>query len=928
MEIASQNQSFLLGLFGSSGAGGFAGGVSSPAKPVAPTPPWNLPQTKAQTSAAVTAALAGHKLIDENAAKLDLAGASADYRKLFALYHGLGTLTDIATQASAKSILPVDKARLAATFAAGLAEVAAYVASAGFDKLRLTDGVVSELGKTQVTVPKAATSYVTPPVTAAIGTEVPAFLGDVKFTISVKRVGATFNVPIDLSSMGTQPRTLGNVITYVNSQLAATGVETRLAAQRIPGLPRAFQSGGKSVTLPPGPDQWALKVAVGTSETVGFSAPATAGAVYVAQGIGNPDPDHNSKTADGRTQTQLLKFQTDTTLVDAPPQIPGQANFVDGRVFADTLGPEVKTIRATKVGSDGSIYVLADVTGATAGQTIRGAQDVALLKYDTAGKLIFSRTLGASTTATGLGLAVSADGHIAVAGAVKGALDGAVEGALNSGATGSFAANSDSFVTLYDASGQEQWTERRGAKLDDEASQVAFGADGTVYVAGRTRSVLPGTATPAGGYDGYIEAFATSATTGKPRALFTQTFGTAGDDRPAGLVVDGASLVTAGVENGHAVLRRFDISSGTPVLSSLRDLGDLQGGDIAGLGLDAGQVVVAGTTANGALSAGAITRASAGGTDAFAARISADLSVSAGDAIAYYGGSGNDRATSLAVSAGQVWIGGQAGADLPGQAPVGTKDGFLAKLDVASGSIDWSRRFTGKDGMASPTAIAVDPVGASVLDRIGLPSGTLVLADSQRLTAQSSLRAGDQFGVKAGDGTAKMVTIDEAETYATLAQKIRRASGFEAKVTVTTSLSGQRQLSITPLNPRLTIQLDAGKAGKDALETLGLKAGVIRETALINGLSTPADGKGMLYGLGLAAPLNFSDAVQAQHALSQVSSAMGIVRSAYRDLVAAATPRSAVTPAQARRAGGPVPQYLTNQIANYQAALARLTGGG
>ena len=928
MEITSQNQSYLLGLFAPGGSGGVDGGASSPAKPVAPTPPWNSPQTKAQASAAVTAALAGHKLIDESAAKLDLPGASADYRKLFALYHGLGTLTDIATQASAKSIPAVDKARLAATFAAGLTEVANYVASGGFDKLRLTDGVVAGIGKTQVSVPKTATSYVTPPVTGAIASEVPAFLGNVQFMISIKRVGATFNVPIDLSSMGAIPRTLGNVIAYANSQLAATGVETRLAAQRIPGQPRTFQSGGKSVTLPPSADQWALKVAVGTSETVSFSAPATAGAVYIAQGIGNPDPDHNPKTADGHTQTQLLKFQTDTTVVDAPPQIPGQANFVDGRVFADTLGPEVKTIRATKVGSDGSVYVLADVTGATAGQTIRGAQDVALMKYDTAGKLIYSRTLGASNTATGLGLAVSADGHIAVAGALKGALDGAVEGALNSGATGSFSANSDSFVTLYDASGQEQWTERRGAKLDDEASQVAFGADGTVYVAGRTRSVLPGTATPAGGYDSYIEAFTTSAATGKPTALFTQTFGSVGDDKPAGLVVDGTSLVTASVESGHAVLRRFDLSSGTPALASVRDLGDLQGGDIVGLALDAGQVVVAGTTANAALSAGAVTRASAGGTDAFAARISANLSVSGSDAIAYYGGSGDDRATSLAVSGGQVWIGGQAGSDLPGQPPVGTKDGFLARLDVASGSIDWSRRFTGKDGMAAPTAIAVDPIGASVLDRIGLPFGTLKLADSQRLTAQSSLRAGDQFSVKAGDGAVKTVTIDEAETYDSLAQKIRRASGFEAKVTLTTNLSGQRQLSITPLNPRLTIQLDAGKVGKDALETLGLKVGIIRETALIKGLSAPADGKGMLYGLGLAAPLNFSDAVQTQHALAQVSSAMGTVRSAYRDLVAAATPRSALTTAQARKAGGPVPQYLTNQIANYQAALARLTGGG
>ncbi|WP_309606473.1 hypothetical protein [Phenylobacterium sp.] len=928
MEITSQNQAYLLGLFDISGSGGLGGGMSVPAKPVAPTPPWNAPTTAAQTSAAVTAALAGHKLIDENAAKLDLAGASADYRKLFALYQGLGTLTAIAGQASAKSILPIDKTRLDATFAAGLSEVAAYVASAGFDKLRVSDGVVSGLEKTQVSVPKPSTSYVTPPLTSAIGSEVPAFLGNVKFIISVKRVGTTFNVPIDLSALGAQPRTLSNVIAYANSQLAATGVETRLVAQRIPGQPRSFQSGGKSITLPPSADEWALKVAVGTSETVGFSAPASAGAVYVAQGIGDPDPDHNPLTADGRTQNQLVKFQTDTVAVDAPPQIPGQANFVDGRVFAHTLGPEVKTIRATKVGADGSVYVLADITGATAGQSIKGAQDVALLKYDTAGKLIYSRTLGASNTATGLGLAVSADGQVAVAGALKGALSGAAEGALNSGATGSYAAYSDSFVTLYDANGQEQWTERRGAKLDDEASQVAFGADGTVYVAGRARSVMPGAGALAGGYDSYIEAFKTNATTGKPTSLFTNTFGSAGDDKPAGLVVDGTSLVTAGVESGHAVLRRFDISSGVPVQSSVRDLGDLQGGDIVGLALDAGQVVVAGSTANGSLSAGTVTRAKSGGVDAFAARIDASLSVSAGDAVAYYGGAGNDRATSLAVSGGQVWIGGQAGSDLPGQAPVGKKDGFLASLDVAAGTIGWSRRFTGKDGMASPTAIAVDPVGASVLDRIGLPSGTLNLADSQRLTAQSSLRAGDQFSVKASDGVAKTITIDEAETYDTLAQKIRRASGFEAKVTVTTDLNGERQLSIAPLNSRMTIQLDAGKAGQDALEPLGLKAGVIRETTLINGLSAPADGKGMLYGLGLAAPLNFSDAVQTQHALSQVSSAMGIVRSAYRDLVAAATPKSALPAAQANKASGPVPQYLINQIANYQAALARLTGGG
>jgi hypothetical protein len=48
-----------------------------------------------------------------------------------------------------------------------------------------------------------------------------------------------------------------------------------------------------------------------------------------------------------------------------------------------------------------------------------------------------------------------------------------------------------------------------------------------------------------------------------------------------------------------------------------------------------------------------------------------------------------------------------------------------------------------------------------------------------------------------------------------------------------------------------------------------------------------------------------------------------VIRTIYKDLVAAATPKSA----QALAASGTVPKYLTNQIANYQAALDRLTGG-
>jgi hypothetical protein len=34
-----------------------------------------------------------------------------------------------------------------------------------------------------------------------------------------------------------------------------------------------MESGGKTITLPPSSDQWALKVKAGTSETIAFSRP-------------------------------------------------------------------------------------------------------------------------------------------------------------------------------------------------------------------------------------------------------------------------------------------------------------------------------------------------------------------------------------------------------------------------------------------------------------------------------------------------------------------------------------------------------------------------------------------------------------------------------------------------------------------------------
>jgi hypothetical protein len=225
--------------------------------------------------------------------------------------------------------------------------------------------------------------------------------------------------------------------------------------------------------------------------------------------------------------------------------------------------------------------------------------------------------------------------------------------------------------------------------------------------------------------------------------------------------------------------------------------------------------------------------------------------------------------------------------------------------------------------MAAPTSIAVDATGSSVLDKIGLPKGTMDLTDSTQLTAVSALRAGDQFTVRVGSGATKTVTIDTKETLDTLVTKLKRAVGFQAKVTIAT-VSGQRVLQIAPLNDRTIVEIGAGKTDKNALELLGLPEGVVRATKVVNGKTVAADGKGNIYGLGIPSDLNLSTAEQVRHAVSELTAAQGIIRTAYKDLVAAASPATAATQ---KAVTGPVPAYLTNQIANYQAALDRLGGG-
>jgi hypothetical protein len=134
---------------------------------------------------------------------------------------------------------------------------------------------------------------------------------------------------------------------------------------------------------------------------------------------------------------------------------------------------------------------------------VRGTCDAVLTKLDATGRRLWTRVLGASEAGQGFSVAVGADGRVAVAGAVTGSAEPATRSA----------GGRDSFVAVFDANGKEQFVRQRGTSADDEARAVAFGADGTLYVGGRSRGAGPDAAN-AGGWDGFVVAYDTAGAAG------------------------------------------------------------------------------------------------------------------------------------------------------------------------------------------------------------------------------------------------------------------------------------------------------------------------------------------------------------------------------------------------------------------------------
>jgi hypothetical protein len=898
-----------------------AGGTSALAAPTtpaiqyAPTAPWN--QHQPSQSQLVQKALSGSAFFNPSAAVLDLPGASADYKNLFALYSGLNTLFAIANQAGNSKTSALQLTQLSTAFDNGMQQLGKYLGQTTFSKLKLTAGVDLSSQTSTVTTPQQATSYQTPPLNTSgdVNAVVPAFSGNVQFTVTVQLGSTVTNVPIDLSGMGSTPRTMGAVVAYLNSQMKAAGVFVSFSSVAIPATPDTIQVGGKSVTVSSGQSSWALKMTTNPAETVSLSAPSTGPAVYVGQTVGNASATTSATGAKvpADAQSQLLKFNASGSGVLGPST---PAHAASDQVSTTALGSAVSSAQATAVAPDGSVYVLANVTTEPDGSTPPGGQDVALRKYDSAGKLIFSTDLGSAASASGLSLAVSPDGsQVAIAGSVTGSLT--PDRKVND-PTGS-----NTFVSVYDSLGNQVWTQQDDGLTPNQGNGVAFGADGSVYVTGQAQTTTASQGAQ-GPSNSFLQVFSpTGASVSKTQIA------TGGTNTSASVAVDGTNVYVAGVQNGDAVVTEYDMSNpAAPLLVATRDLGGLGGGNVAGISVQSGVVYVAGSTRSALANAGGATTAlSGGGLNGFAATLSTGLAPTGSDAVAYYGGSGDTRVTGMSVANGDVYLTGSATGSLPNEAAIGAKDGFVAGLDVGAGTVDFAQRFTGLDGQVAPTSIAVAPAGASILDQLGLPQGVVDGPVSSLIASTTPVKAGDSFQIAVSGGAPVTIKVSADDTMTSLAAKIAQASGFNITAKVVTQLGGATALQLQPASPNAVVKLIAGPAGQDALAALGLKGGLLADIHTTTAGVKTLQGSGTpIYGLGLPATLDLSSAADINTAKVQLAGAISVVESAYQNLKNAATP-AAVLALQKAQASGQTPKYLANEIANYQSALTRLTAG-
>ena len=832
-----------------------------------------------------------------------------DNQKLFSLYTAVNTLAYIAKMGQRPDMTAGQLAGLNTRFQAGLKQVQDYISKTDFNNFTLQAATPTASVTSTATVPLGGFDYKTKTLVsnANLGNALPGVSSSDSFTISIKKGGTTTGVDVDLSQIS-GPLTLDNIIVYANQQLSAAGFKTRLQ--------KVLTSG---TIDKPDKASYGLQVSPGGVEQVSLSSAATAPSLYLAGNTGNATAVTTSTTNSGGTTSTTAAADQQGRLIKLTGLDSDPASSFSVNTKPTTSG-STSTASSTVVDAQGNVYTLGSTNGSFGSQINQGAQDAVLTKYDSAGNVLWTRMLGATGTASGSTLALDPTGGVVIAGSDNAPLTAT---SVNNG-------NVDTFVSKYDANGNQTWVKQIQTLAQNQAASVSVDSSGNVFIGGQVSGGVIGSGqTKMGGQDAYVAKLDK-----KGNVVYERQFGTAGSDSVAATATaaDG-SLYVASTQNGHAVISKYANGDARTAPLWTQDLGDLQaGGAIGGLTVSNGNVYVSGTTSNTNLTAGgqaSVAHASTGGADAFVFAIADAGSSATANFVSYVGTSGQEKAGQVTTGPdGTIYLTGSTTGTFAGAARniANVSNMFVTAMD-SSGNATWTKQYGGLDGTSTGAGIAVDASGSSVLDALGLPRGTVNPNQTVDLAANTTLRAGDSFQIQFTGTSSRTATIriDSGETLQSLATKIniQLQTAGAASVNYTGGAAGLK----IAVNAGVTLSLLNGPKGFDALGRLGLPAGTLTAPA-VKGQTTLSNSTGNsnltaaqpAYGLGLGTSFNLSTKVGADIARGQLLGVLSSIQKAYQ------TTNKPPAPATVGNQSGTVSPYLQQQAAGYSLALGFLGG--
>jgi hypothetical protein len=863
----------------------------------ATTPPWQKNPSTAPVSAQIAAIKRMASLIeksnDNSLQKLP------DIQTAFTVYKALDRLQILAESAASTKTSTIERAALDKVFAKGLSDLQTYLGQADTDMLTLNFGQPARRAETVGLKTAASSGKVQAPTVAkARDAALAGVAGTEIFKITLTRGTATETVTVDLSQT-TQPPTLDSVADALNAALGGT------PALDGSGNP-ILDANGNPTT------QWKSRFAVEKTD-------GAWGLVFTAAGIEKASIDQVNSAdalmiasgrtaADAPTSAQIFRIDDPEASLDAARL--STINGVDTAATAKAQAaakaeatakkdatanndeakmPEpivyaASTARAIATDAQGFSYVVGTTAGDLGSSLSDGLNDLYLTKVDSEGRAVWQRSLGAAGTGEGAAVSVAANGDIIVAGTVGGAFNGGDD------------SQTDMVVARFASDGVQKFATSVRQVGNESATALVVGDDGSIYVAGRAST---------GGGDALIVRLDAAGKMQEKR-----TIDSGGSDTITALAIDGSGELLALMKQGSdASLLRIDANSLTSDLGSV-SLGAVDARAIAVS--DSGQIAVVGAASVSV--AGAQINGLNGGRDAFVTLISADMSTSS---TSYIGTGQDEQADSAAFMNGALYIGGRTNGALEGT-KLGKVDGFVARLDASTGTVENLDQWGLIGHTVEPVRISAVSGGSTALGALGLGRGPLNQTVSTSISAQTTLKEGDKFSLRVDGGAVRSITIGKDETLATLAQKIQRITGTKGTAT-TARVNGDQVLRIETKAGH-SIELIGGAEGKDALAKLGI--GPVRLTAAApKAKDAPKVTPGGIYSLNLENSLSLLNAQSAGTALNKIKAALSMTQSAYRSLYWDSAKEAQVNGSVL----GSGSIYQQGRLAQYQAALTRLS---